>query len=177
MLMRTALWHVRLARHAEMCSTLYGTCHHAVRRVQRARPAHAAFSAVSCAVCSRSSAVPGGSLSNVLGDSTAAPKGEIVPRWEAASGNGALECGKVETGESGTEGLSGIPSLRARERACDWKLGGTNAEGAEACTAGALLIISSCRRLQTQNGPCTPRRGAECWGGGGGGGGRAGRGC
>ncbi len=131
MLMRTALWHVRLARHAEMCSTLYGTCHHAVRRVQRARQAHAAFSAVSCAVCARSSAMPAVSLIDVLGDSTAAPTGGIVLKWEAASGNGALECGKVETGESGTEalagmdlsgteGLSGIPSLRARERACAW---------------------------------------------------------
>jgi hypothetical protein len=58
-------------------------------------------------------------LSSVLGDSTAAPKGEIVPKWEVyaerepASGNGALEWGKVETGGSGNEasagmGLSGI---------------------------------------------------------------------
>jgi hypothetical protein len=63
----------------QMCSTLYGTCHHAVRHVQLARPAYAAFSNVSSAVCARSSAMPAGSLSSVLGDSTAAPKGEIVP--------------------------------------------------------------------------------------------------
>ena len=56
--------------------------HDAVRRVQLARPAYAAFSAVSSASCARSSAVPAGSLSNVLGVSTAAPKGEIVPKWE-----------------------------------------------------------------------------------------------
>jgi hypothetical protein len=68
--------------HAEMCSTLYGTCHHAVRRVPLARPAYAAFSAVSSAICARSSAMPAGSLSNVLGVSTAVPKGEIVPKWE-----------------------------------------------------------------------------------------------
>jgi hypothetical protein len=80
MLMRTASWHVRLARHAEMCSTLYGTCHHAVRRVQHTRPAYAAFSAVSSANCARSSAMPAG-LSSVLGDSTAVP-GEIAPQWE-----------------------------------------------------------------------------------------------
>jgi hypothetical protein len=99
MLMRTASWHVRLARHAEMCSTMYGTRHHAVRHVQHTRPAYAAFSAVSSANCARSSAMPVG-LSSVLGDSTAAPKGEIVPKWEVyaerepasgkwGSGNGA----------------------------------------------------------------------------------------
>jgi hypothetical protein len=66
----------------QMCITLYGTCH-AARRAQLAQPAYAAFSAVSSAVCARSSAVPAGSLSNVLGDSTAAPTGEIGPKWEA----------------------------------------------------------------------------------------------
>jgi hypothetical protein len=80
--MRTASWHVRIARHAEMCSTLYGTCRHAVRRVQLAWPAYATFSAVSSANCARSSVMPAGSLSDVLGVSTAAPKGEIVPKWE-----------------------------------------------------------------------------------------------
>jgi hypothetical protein len=53
-----------------------------VRRVQNARPAYAAFSAVSSAIWARSSAVPAGSFSDVLGDSTAAPTGEIVPKWE-----------------------------------------------------------------------------------------------
>ncbi len=57
---------------------LHGTCY-AARRVQLARPAYAAFSAVSSAICARSSAMPAGALSNVLGDLTAAPKGEIVP--------------------------------------------------------------------------------------------------
>jgi hypothetical protein len=120
MLMRTASWHVRLARHAEMCSTLYSTCHHAVRRVQRARPAYAAFSAI----CSQSSAMPAGSLSDVLGVSTAAPTGEMVPKWEwlwrrgnrrlgmEQSGNGR----EWERGLSGNEprwerGVSGIPSF------------------------------------------------------------------
>lgn len=81
-LMRTASWHVRLARHAEINGTLYGTCRHAVRRVQLARPAYAAFSSVSSAICARSSVMPAGSLSDVLGVSTAAPTGEIVPQWE-----------------------------------------------------------------------------------------------
>jgi hypothetical protein len=53
--------------------------HDAVQHMQLARPAYAAFSSVSAAVCARSSAMPAGSLSNVLGDSTAAPTGEIVP--------------------------------------------------------------------------------------------------
>jgi hypothetical protein len=80
MLMRTASWHVCLARHAEMCITMYGTRHHAVQRVQHTRPAYAAFSAVSSEICARSSAMPAGSLSSVLGDSTATPTGEIVPK-------------------------------------------------------------------------------------------------
>jgi hypothetical protein len=60
---------------------LHGTCH-AARRVQLARPAYASFSSVSAAVCARSSAMPAGSLSNVLGVSTATPKAEMVPKWE-----------------------------------------------------------------------------------------------
>ena len=56
--------------------------HDALRRVQLARPAYAAFSAVSAAICARSSAMPAGSLSNVLSVSTGVPKGEIVPKWE-----------------------------------------------------------------------------------------------
>ncbi len=53
--------------------------------------------------------MPAGSLSSVLGDSTAAPTGEIVPKWEwlwlreiRQVGIG-LEWGKVETGKSGNE--------------------------------------------------------------------------
>jgi hypothetical protein len=56
--------------------------HDAVRRVQHARPAYAVFSTVSIAISARSSAVPAGSLSSVLGVSTAAPTGEIVPKCE-----------------------------------------------------------------------------------------------
>jgi hypothetical protein len=62
----------------KMCRTLYGTCR-AVRRVQLARPAYAAFPNVSSAICARSSAMPAGSLRNVLGVSATAPMGEIVP--------------------------------------------------------------------------------------------------
>ena len=76
MLMRTAAYD-RCALH-----DTWHDVHDAVRRVQRARPAYAAFSAVSAAMRARSSAMPAGSLSNVLGDSTAAPTGEIVPKWE-----------------------------------------------------------------------------------------------
>jgi hypothetical protein len=65
----------------QMCRTLYGTCR-AVRRVQLAKPAYAAFSNVRSAICARSSAVPAGSLTNVFGVSTAVPTGEIVPKWE-----------------------------------------------------------------------------------------------
>jgi hypothetical protein len=113
---------------AEMCSTLYGTCHHAVRRVQLARPAYAAFSTVSSATCARSSAMPAGSLSSVLGVSTAAPKGEIVPKWECLWLSGSRQVGMRQSGNrqewkrgvSGNgpkwdRGVSGIPSLRTRE--------------------------------------------------------------
>ncbi len=55
--------------------------------------------------------MPAASLSDVLGDSTAAPTGEIVPRWEwlwlreiRQVGMGLeWEWGKVETGKSGNE--------------------------------------------------------------------------
>ncbi len=70
--------------------------------------------------------MPAGSLSNVLGVSTAAPKAEIVPKWEwlwlreiRQVGIG-LKWGKVETGASERGLLSGFPSVPARECACAW---------------------------------------------------------
>ena len=96
----------------QMCTTLYGACH-VERRVQLARPAYAAFSNVSSAVCARSSATPAGSLSNVLGVSTAAPKGEIVPKWEwlwlrenQEVGMGLWSAAKRERARVGTRALS-----------------------------------------------------------------------
>jgi hypothetical protein len=48
-------------------------------------------------------------LSSVLGDSTAAPKGEIVPKWEWLwlRGNRQLGMGKVGNGREWGRGLSG----------------------------------------------------------------------
>ena len=89
----SASWHDRCrwaARQMLMRTASCGRCvlhdtwhdlHDALRRVQRARPAYAAFSSVSSAICARSSAMPAGSLSIVLSVSTAVPKGEIVPKW------------------------------------------------------------------------------------------------
>ncbi len=79
MLMRTAAYDKCVLHDTwHMCIRLHGTCH-AARRTQLARPAYAAFSTVSSAICARSSAMPAGSLSNVLCVSTASPTGEIVP--------------------------------------------------------------------------------------------------
>jgi hypothetical protein len=76
------------------------------------------------------------------------------------SGSGReWERGLSGNGPKWDRGLSGMPSLRASEHACALQLGCANTGGAEECSVGALLIISSCRRLQTQNGPGTPRRG------------------
>ena len=113
-------------RLRRVAGALHGTwhdVHDAVRHVRLARPAYAALSAVSAAVCARSSAMPAGSLSDVLGDSTAAPTGEIVPKWEwlwlrenRQVGTGEREWGNVGTGGSGTDAsagmdLSGIEAL------------------------------------------------------------------
>ena len=134
-----ASWHDRCpwaARQMLMRTAAYDRCashgtwhdvHDAVWRAQLARPAYAAFSAVSSAVCARSSAVPAGSVS------TAAPTGEIVRKWEWLWRRGnrrlgmGLECGKVETGGSERglsgngprcdRGVGGIPSLPTREPA------------------------------------------------------------
>jgi hypothetical protein len=67
---------------------LHGTLHvadvdDAVGHVQLAQPAYGSISNLSSAICARSSALPAGSLIDVLGVSTAAPTGEIVPKWEA----------------------------------------------------------------------------------------------
>ena len=84
MLMRTASYD-RCALH-----DTWHDEHNAVRRVPRARPAYAAFSAVSSAICARSSAMPAGSLSSVLGISTAPPtvrsclSGKSMAEWEPA---------------------------------------------------------------------------------------------
>ena len=78
-----------------------------------------------------------GSLSSVLGVSTAAPTGEIVPKWEwlwlrgnREAGMG-LEWGKVGTGESGNEAsagmvLSGIEAL----------------VGSHPCPRGSLRLVA-----------------------------------
>jgi hypothetical protein len=111
----TLRWHDRsrwAARQMLMRSAAYDRCvlqdtwHDVHDAVQRARPAYGAFSTVSSAIRARSSAMPAGSLSNVFGDSTAAPKGEIVPKWSANEGTGESEWGKVGTDEW-ERGLSG----------------------------------------------------------------------
>ena len=64
--------------------TACGRCvlHDTWHDLHDALPAYAAFSSVSAAICARSSAMPAGSFSIVLGVSTAVPKGEIAPKWE-----------------------------------------------------------------------------------------------
>jgi hypothetical protein len=87
--------------HLQMCSTLYGTCQ-AARRTQLAWAAYAASSNVSPEICVRTSFMPVGSLSNVLGVSTAAPTVRSCLSGECRAygyeGTGKWEWGKGRSG-------------------------------------------------------------------------------